>query len=201
MLHFVLFERRLVILRLACKLGCFAAGLAASAAPLLSFTLCLCADPLCWVGEVLCQMSWMHRHLSGLFSCSLIQGVVQHLLLFWLLCCQFCPSLIAHQSQLLRLMKSCHGIVASVVVCQVQGGCVASASSQRVASHPLQSNTASSVLLPICHSLCGHVLHVQLPEGSLSKNVSTVSFTGAGKPLPKGSNSVAILDTAFIKTT
>ena len=38
MLHLVSFERRFVILRLACSVGCFAAGSAAFAAPLLSFT-------------------------------------------------------------------------------------------------------------------------------------------------------------------
>ena len=37
-LHLVLFERRLVILRFACRVGCFAAGLAAFAALLLGFT-------------------------------------------------------------------------------------------------------------------------------------------------------------------
>ena len=80
-------------------------------------------------------------------------------------------------------------------------GCFPSSSVQ----YCIQHSVTHIAHMPQFHvsvcSLCVHVLYVQLPEGSLSKNVSTMSFTDAGKPLPKGLNSVAILDTAFTKTT
>ena len=63
-------------------------------------------------------------------------------------------------------------------------------------------------ILPICHSSMyqsavseSTSCMSQLPEGSWSKNFLTIHLTDAGKSLPKGSNSVTVLDAAFVRIT